>query len=195
MDSSWEIIQKVRHISINFSPPFILLLNVSTSGVVPFLPGVVSYGEKADVSIPLGSITSRSDLSKILKIKMPVKGDNIKEALNKVSEKLFNPSSGARSDAAKSIYLFIDGRRASKLDISNELESLKRSGVKIVTVPYGGDYENPNDVRDVISPSDKWFFPENLNSLAVDDFIRPLAISALPGKQSYAVFTISSDGD
>lgn len=169
------------------------------------LPGVITYGEAAGVSIPLGGITSRSDLSKIMKIIMPAEGENIKGALRRAANNFFYPSSssGARSGAAKTIYLFIDSSRASKLDIKDELQNLKQSGVKVITIAYGGASvgegntdPNADDVRDVTSPSDNWFFPEDLNSLLTDDngavtgddndaggngLLRSLATSALPG--------------
>ena len=135
------------------------------------------------------------------------RGENIKAALRRAANNFFYPSSssGARSGAAKTIYLFIDGSRASKLDIKEELQNLKLSGVKVITIAYGGDSEgngntdpNADDVRDVTSPSDNWFFPEDLNSLLTDDngavtgddnddddggngLLRLLATSALPG--------------
>ena len=156
------------------------------------LPGVVTYGGTVDVSIPLGAIVSRSELSKIANIKLPAKGDNIKAALRRVANDFFYPgsSSGARSDAAKSIYLFIDGNRASKLDIKDELQALKRNGVNIITIAYGKNQDLNDDVRDVTSLSDQWFFPEDLDALLNGDgddagdgagLLRPLANSALPG--------------
>lgn len=149
--------------------------NVGTKAI---LPGVITYGKAADVTIPLNSVFSKADLlRRISNIKLPVKGSNLNSALRKVSSELFNPKNGARPDASKTVYLFV-GNEAKSLDIKRELQALRVKNVKVVTIYYG-DQGNNDDIRDVTSPSDIWFFPDDLDELIRR--IEPVVVSALIG--------------
>ena len=150
--------------------------NVGTKAV---LPGVITYGKTADVTISLNSVFSKVDLvRRISDIKLPPKGDNINDALRKVSSELFNPRNGARPDASKTVYLFV-GNEAKSLDIKRELQALRVNNVKVVTIYYGDQDDNNDDIKDATSPSDVWFFPDDLDELIRG--IQPVVTSALTG--------------
>jgi len=153
-------------------------LDVGTKAI---LPGVITYGKTADVVIPLNSVFSKTDLvRRISNIKLPAKGNSLKDALRKVSSDLFNPRNGARMDASKTIYLFIgnEAKSLESLDIKRELQALRAKSVKVVTIFYG-DQDNSDDVKDVMAPSDVWFFPEDLDELICN--VQPMVVSALSG--------------
>lgn len=144
------------------------------------MPGLVTYGENADVSIPLGAIRSRSDISKFLGIKSPEQGSNIKEALTKVSGELFSPSKGARPNAARTVYLFLGYSQIASLDIDNELATLKQNGVKIVAVVYGGEISE--DELDQLKDTVDTVYISSIDTPDPDEVLmRELTNNAAPG--------------
>lgn len=152
-------------------------LNINVNNV---LPGVVTYGRTAGVVLRIGVITTKnSAVYELSKVQPPVEpGSNVKDALQKVVDQLFNVNYGARRDAKKSLYVFVD-EIPDRGDVKEVLKQLKEKDVKVIFIMFGAQGKK-DDMKKATLDADDWFFPDNTDDLK--DNIDPVVDTALPGK-------------
>ena len=150
------------------------------------LPGVVVYGRRGVTTpIQIGSVfTKERALDLVKELRSPLAEGNyyLREALEMVDRNLFNTLYGARSDAKKTLYVFMD--QVPSNDVKQIMTTLKQKDVNVIVVTYGlSDKKDQEDVKKTMPTSNAWFFPEKLEDILNN--IQPYVSAALPGELVY----------
>ncbi|CAL1536320.1 unnamed protein product, partial [Lymnaea stagnalis] len=102
----------------------------------------INYAKRGRNLIDFNKIKSSADLNKELiaiDIKDRAKASNGGAALKEIRTKFFTKKGGDRDDAANSVFLFTDAKNSDDTEeFFSEAETLKRTGVKIITLGVEG---------------------------------------------------------
>lgn len=144
------------------------------------LPGVITYGATASMSLRIGSMATKdAAVYEIERLQTPSlgSGNSLNDALEMADNQLLNVNYGSRRDAQKSLYVFADSIPTDSV-VQNILREMKKKSVNVVFIMYGLKAKE-DDLMKSTPNYDAWFVPEKLAD--VTSIANNVADAALPG--------------
>ena len=142
--------------------------------------GVIRNGLYPKISLRLGQITDTNKLTnEISRITNPGDGNKLLQSLYLARTQLFDERNGARPGLPKKLIVFASSKsEANKESLKQAGNSLKKSGIEVVTIGVGQNVD-PEELNAIVPDKFAFFFPPVLEEL--DYYLYPLIEAAKPG--------------
>ena len=147
------------------------------------VPGIIVYGENANVIIRFGQILDRDRVKRAVDIlRNPGGGNNFGSALDTAQDILLKEANGARRNVAKTLLLFTDKKNSGNVTLLYDvLKKLRDAGVKIVVVGIGNEI-NDLELDSIATNKDALFAPVTPKKMNTEELISKVAEAVLPGR-------------